>query len=122
MFKWFHRLVRLAILLVVIALIFDFHYKGRSSRDYALEYGKKAFTYLYGRAKALMGKDLEEITPKSISEVPEKLKELAGANEKKADTPPSSKEKDSSSSKGDDLTDEDRAALKKLLEEKSQTK
>ena len=124
MFKWLNRLVKLAILLVVIALIFDFHYKGRSSRDYAWDYGKKAFAYLYERGRALVGKDLEEIAPKSISDIPGKLKEITGISEKDANEKAKAevKSEDKSLDKGDNLTDEDREALKKLLEKKSQKK
>jgi len=119
MLRWLNRLIKLAILLVVIALIFDLHYKGRSSRDYAWEYGKKASAYLYDRFKALVGKDLDEIRPKSLSEIPAKVKEIAGvggtdAEPKATDNKPGEK--------GSGLTEEDREALRKLLEQKSQKK
>jgi|GEM_PF-2426459 len=134
MIRHIRTLVKIVLILVVVALVLDLHYKGKSSRQYAKEYGEKAIQYLHRTYKNLVGKDLEELTPKSLSDLPKKVKSLTEDPDKKDITVPSnittpSKEEVSKlnpsgaapvppNPKIDGLTDEDRARMQKLLEEK----
>src|SRR4029434_5522465 len=89
MIKSIRTIVKIALILVVVALVLDLHYKGKSSRQYAKEYGQKAFQYLHQVYKNLVGKDLEELTPKSLSDLPNKVKSLTEDPDKKNVSPPS---------------------------------
>src|SRR4030095_3833937 len=136
MFKHLRTLLKVAILLIAVALILDLHYKGKSSREYAKEYGQKAFQYLHRAYKNLVGKDLEELAPKSLSDLPKKVKSLTEDPDKKNVSPPSdfttpAKEEISKLSppsaapvpanpQNDGLTEQDRERMRKLLEEKMQ--
>ena len=129
MIKWIRRLVKIAVLLVIVALILDVHYKGKSARQYAKEYGEKAVQFVYRTYKNLVGKDLDELTPKSLSEIPTKIKQLGSETENKSPSSPSKKEvlQDSLSQKpsgpshppDEGITHEDQEKLKQLLEQKS---
>src|SRR4029450_10875461 len=83
MIKSIRTIVKIALILLVVALVLDLHYKGKSSRQYAKEYGEKAFQYLQRAYKNLVGKDLEELTPKSLSDLPKKVKSLTEDPDKK---------------------------------------
>ncbi|MFO1520433.1 MAG: hypothetical protein U1F57_12355 [bacterium] len=128
MFKLFNRLWKLALILVAVALIFDFHYKGRSTRDYAKEYGMKAFHWAYGFTKGLIGKDIEDL-PKTFKDLPDQLKSGGAEKPKPVELSkgpaPTAKEEAAAkpaeakpNEKQDSITPEDREALKKLLEKK----
>src|SRR5215467_12229910 len=82
MIKLIRRLVKIAVLLIAVALILDVHYKGKSARQYAKEYGEQAIQFVYRTYKNLVGKDLEDITPKSISDIPTKIKQLGSEADK----------------------------------------
>lgn len=136
MIKSIRTIVKIALILLVVALVLDLHYKGKSSRQYAKEYGEKAFQYLQRAYKNLVGKDLEELTPKSLSDLPKKVKSLTEDPDKKelvapTNLAPAAKEELSkvapsnapaipSNPQNDGLTEEDRQRMKKLLEEKMQ--
>ncbi len=125
MFKTLTTLFKIACLFLVVALVLDLRYQGKSARKYAQEYGTLAFEWAYENAKGLVGKDIEDLAPKSVVEIPSKLKELAGegSNQK---VPPQNKPKVTSESvpaqKTDGLTDKDREKLKKLVQEKAHSK
>jgi hypothetical protein len=129
MIKWIRRLVKIAVLLIAVALILDLHYQGKSARQYAKEYGEKGVQWVYRTYKNLVGKDLEDLTPKSLSDIPAKIKQLGSETENKNSPPalkkevlqenPSQKQQGSSGSPDDGITHEDREKLKQLLEQKS---
>ncbi|MBL7685711.1 MAG: hypothetical protein JNK65_06730 [Deltaproteobacteria bacterium] len=143
------RIIKLVVLLAIVAVALDLHYQGRSARDYAKEYGLKLVDFVYTQGKSLVGKDLSEMTPKTLSDLPKHLK-LEDSKTKqetvRKDSPVQEKQEDKkeiqvqkkeltssvaesipstrpvskpASSKNDQLTNDDRESLKKLLEEKN---
>ncbi len=142
MFRWIYRLIQLAFLLIAVALFFNFRYQGKPAREYGWEYGTQAYYYITQKAQELTGRDIEDFKPKSLSEIPDKLKELVGEGksslpklELKPSNPPSEipekkKEEVKASSKtetrsftspptSDHLTEKDRENLNKLMLQKS---
>jgi len=133
MFKLIKTILKLALLLFIVALIFDLHYQGRSIRHWSKEYAWKLSSFLYEKGKALVGKDLKDLTPSSFPQLQDTLKSLgneAEEPEKKKEikkflegepSKGSSKKTEtlnSNMTKLDQLSDQDRAKLKKLLEQK----
>ncbi|MBF0493291.1 MAG: hypothetical protein HQM15_11015 [Deltaproteobacteria bacterium] len=117
MFKLIRWAFKIALLLIVAALLLDLKYQGKSAREYASEYGWKAASLVWGEAKKMKGKDLGDL-PKSLPSLPdmsEKLKEVT--NKLNANDP--SKSKDETPSTSDHLSNKDREELKKLLENKA---
>jgi hypothetical protein len=114
MFGLVRKLIKLAILIVVIALIFNFQYKGKPARQYAreygLKYGEQLAQYIYHQVKGIINKDMgEEI---------EKIKSSDG-NSPVVQTDTAVSHQDAPPPKKDGITDQDRETLKKLLEQKS---
>ncbi len=109
MFTFVKKILKITLVLVAIAVIFDFHYQGKSAREYARIYGWEALSYLYTQAKSLVGKDIEDLAPKSFKQLPGQIEALL---------PSQSESKKSVPLKGDALTPQDREALDKLLKEK----
>ncbi len=131
MWKLVKNIFKLTLLLFAIALVFDLHYQGQSIRQLSKEYGWKISAWLYGQGKSLVGKDLKDLTPSSLPKLENTLKTLENDlnnNEKKNDvkkTLENSKDqsKKAETLKGnmtklDQLTEQDRAKLKELLNQK----
>jgi len=138
MYKTIKTLVKLALLLFAVALILDLHYEGRSIRQWSKEYAWKASNWVYGQSKALVGKDLKDLTPSALPKLEDALKSIGNDSTndtQKNDVKKSLENNDSSKdqskkaetskasvSKLDQLTDQDRAKLRELLEQKSKSK
>ncbi len=117
MFKLISWIFKIALLLVVVALLLDLKYQGKSSRDYASEYGWKAASMIWGEAKKMKGKELGDI-PKSLPSLPEvsgKLKEVTD----KLNGTEAAKPKVSAPAAADHISKKDREELKKLLDDKA---
>lgn len=134
MWKLIKNFVKVLLLLLIIALVFDLHYQGKSIRELAKDYGWKIASWLYTEGKSLVGKDLKDLTPSSISpklentlkildneadskknDVKKALEDNKNENKdqsKKSETQPSNV------TKLDQLTEQDRAKLKELLDQK----
>lgn len=134
MYNLIKKIIKIVILLLVIALVFDLHYQGQSIRQWSKDYGVKISAWLYDKGKDLVGKDLKDLTPSSLPRLEKSLKSLtndADQPEKKNEVKKSLEDaapKDQSMkaetqrsnvTKLDQLTDQDRAKLKELLEQKS---
>ena len=103
MFKFIKRILQITLLFILVALILNLKYNKKSAREYASEYGKKIFNSIYQFGKGLVGKDLKEIGSDLLPTVKKTFKEFDEKN-----TPSSQ----------DQLTDQDRKKLEKLLKEK----
>lgn len=122
MFKLIKRLIQIAILFIIFALIFNLKYNGVSTRIYAEEYGKKIFNYLYHLGKSLVGKDLKEIGPEILPTVKEKFEELSNETLNKTLPKESLKKNEPKKEPQDKISNEDRKKLEKLVKEKSLNK
>lgn len=123
MIRWIKKLFKLALLLVVVALIFNFQYRGKSARQYALEYGLPAVEWVYEKIKWLINKDVTEIVPKSVPDLKEKAKEVqkeiySVMPNGKGETQVQNKGLAESKPRQDSITNQDREKLKQLLERK----
>ena len=99
------RIFQIVVLFILVALILNLKYNGKSARSYAEEYGKKFFNSLYKFGKGLVGKDLKEIGTDLLPTMKEKFQEF-------------DENKTPSKESQDRLTDQDRRRLEKLLKEK----
>ncbi len=135
MYKFIKSLIKLALLLLAIALVFDLHYQGQSIRALAKEYGVKVTSWLYEQGKSLVGKDLKDLTPSSLPKLENTLKSLENSiegdgkkdNVKKnlegnKDQSKRLESQKANEAKLDQLTPEDRAKLKELLDQKIKAK
>lgn len=134
MYKFIKNVLKLALVLLAIALLLDLHYQGRSIRQWSKEYAWKASAWIYEKGKSWVGKDLKDLTPSSMPKIEKALKFIesdSNKDEKKEDVKKSLEGSDASkdqsrkpeSSKAnltklDQLTEQDRAKLKELLEQK----
>lgn len=140
MYQLLKKIFKIALVLFAIALLLDLQWEGRSIRQVSKEYGLKASAWVYSQGKALVGKDLKDLTPSSLPKIENTLKslgdDLKNGGEKNDDVkknleggkddssrnatkPESSK---SNLTKLDQHTEQDRAKLKELLEKKSKEK
>ncbi len=136
MYKTIKTILKIVLILFAIALILDLHYQGRSIRQWSKEYAWKATSWIYSQGKSLVGKDLKDLTPSSLPKLEKALKFIepdSNNSEKKEDVKKSLEggKDDSSSNQShkpetskanvtrlDQLTNQDRAKLKELLDQK----
>lgn len=140
MYQLIKRIIKIVLVLFAIALILDLQYEGRSIRQWSKEYGLKASGWVFNQGKSLVGKDLKDLTPSSLPKLENTLKSLGDgfkSNDPNEDVkknlegdkqdPSKDQTKKAETSKSnlthlDQLTDQDRAKLKALLEKKSKEK
>ncbi len=140
MYKTIKTIIKFALIIFGIVLLLDLHYQGRSIREMSKDYAWKISAWIYGQGKSLVGKDLKDLTPSSIPKIEKALKFIENDSnlnngEKRDDVKKSLEDNDSSKdqskkpetsksnvTKLDQLTEQDRAKLKELLEQKVKDK
>jgi len=111
MFRLIKNIIKITLLFIAVALILNLRYQGRSARDYAEEYGLKLFQWAYQKSKSLNNKDIEQLIPAATTEIKKEVESLMNKGD-------NSKSIKAESQKADQLTSQDRARLKQLVEEK----
>lgn len=119
MFRLIKRLFQIALVAAIVALVFDFKYQGKSSRDYAWEYGEKGLRKMYEWGKSLSGKDVEELAPRFLPKLREKISP-SNPPEKKSENAKKEARPKASPTPKEGIEEQDREKLKTLVEEKKE--
>lgn len=140
MYKLIKNVIKLSLLLLAVALVFDLHYQGQSIRKWAKDYGLKITAWTYEQGKNLVGKDLKDLTPSSLpkgledsfkalensidngNEKKDVKKNLEGGKDESKNQSKKPETTKANAAKLDQLTDADRAKLKELLDQKAKAK